>query len=71
VILSNVDLRVYRNNRAPQTCSDKQRNGKYRFQSSTLEITAPALSCKRQGPCDAPRRQQIQCQKIEAVLETS
>ena len=41
VILGNVDLRVYRNNRAPQTCGDKPRNGKYRFQRSILDSITP------------------------------
>jgi hypothetical protein len=40
VILNDVDLCVCWNNCAPQTCNDKQRNGKYRFQRSVVDITA-------------------------------
>src|SRR4030095_8479365 len=35
-----VDLRVCRKNCAPQTCRDKRRNGKYRFQTFVVDITA-------------------------------
>jgi len=69
VKLGNVDLCVCWKNCAPQTCSDKRRNGKYGFQRCVVDITAPVLLQRAMGHRCVHQQGSKRSAKREAMFE--